>query len=66
MTPDTITAPASVKANSRNSAPVSPETKAIGAYTAASVMVMAMTGTEISRAPSRAASNGFMPSSIWR
>ena len=31
MMPDTITAPASVKANSRNSAPVRPETKPIGA-----------------------------------
>ncbi len=44
ITPDTTTAPASVKANSRNSAPVRPDTKAIGANTAASVMVMAMTG----------------------
>ena len=31
MMPDTITAPASVKANSRNSAPVRPETKPMGA-----------------------------------
>ena len=30
MTPDTTTAPASVKANSRNSAPVRPEVKPIG------------------------------------
>ncbi len=44
MTPETITAPASVKANSRNSVPVRPETKPIGANTAAKVMVMAMTG----------------------
>ena len=44
ITPDTITAPASVKANSRNKVPVSPETKPIGANTAAKVMVMAMTG----------------------
>ena len=44
ITPETITAPASVKANSRNKTPVSPDTKAIGANTAASVMVMAMTG----------------------
>ena len=29
--PDTKTAPASVKANSRNSAPVTPETKPMGA-----------------------------------
>ena len=66
MMPDTITAPASVKANSRNSAPVSPDTKPIGAYTAASVIVMEMTGTAISRAPVSAASNGCMPSSMWR
>ncbi len=31
MTPETMTAPASVKANSRNSAPVKPEVKPIGA-----------------------------------
>ena len=31
MKPETITAPASVKANSRKSAPVTPETKPIGA-----------------------------------
>ena len=31
MMPETMTAPASVKANSRNSAPVRPETKPIGA-----------------------------------
>ena len=31
MTPETMTAPASVKANSRNSAPVRPDTKPIGA-----------------------------------
>jgi hypothetical protein len=31
MIPDTITAPAKVKANSRNKAPVRPETKPIGA-----------------------------------
>ena len=31
MMPETTTAPASVKANSRNSAPVRPETKPIGA-----------------------------------
>ena len=43
-TPETITAPARVKANSLNRAPVSPETKPIGANTAAKVMVMAITG----------------------
>ena len=31
MKPETMTAPASVKANSRNRAPVTPETKPIGA-----------------------------------
>ncbi len=31
MKPETMTAPASVKANSRKSAPVTPETKPIGA-----------------------------------
>jgi hypothetical protein len=31
MTPETTTEPASAKANSRNSAPVRPETKPIGA-----------------------------------
>ena len=38
MMPEMTTAPASVKANSRNSEPVSPLVKPIGAYTAASVM----------------------------
>ena len=36
--PEMITAPASVTANSRNSAPVSPPVKPSGANTAASVM----------------------------
>ena len=44
ITPETTTAPARVKANSLNSAPVRPDTKPIGANTAASVMVMAMIG----------------------
>jgi len=38
-TPEMMTAPASVNANSRNSAPVSPPWSATGVYTAASVMV---------------------------
>ena len=46
-----ITAPASVNANSRNRLPVSPPEKPIGAYTANSVIVIAMTGTASSRAP---------------
>ena len=63
-TPDTMTAPASVKANSRKSAPVSPPWMPIGAYTAASVIVMAMIGPISSRAALIAASNGLSPS--WR
>ncbi|MNP26952.1 hypothetical protein D3C76_1198360 [compost metagenome] len=38
----------------------------IGAYTAARVMVMAITGPATSRAPTRAAATGVLPSSIWR
>ena len=56
MMPETMTAPASVNANSRNSAPVRPATNPIGAYTAASVIVIEITGTAISRAPVMAAS----------
>ena len=66
MTPETITAPASVKANSRNSEPVRPPRKPIGAYTAASVMVIEITGPTISRAPFNEAWTGGMPSSRWR
>ncbi|MCY1461998.1 hypothetical protein D9M71_797210 [compost metagenome] len=64
--PEMITAPARVRANSRNSAPVRPSRKPMGAYTAARVMVIEMTGTAISRAPSMAASNGVLPSSMCR
>ena len=66
ITPDTITEPASVKANSRNSEPVRPPRKPIGAYTAASVMVMEITGPTISRAPCIAACTGGLPSSRCR
>jgi len=66
MTPETITAPASVKANSRNSAPVRPPRNPIGAYTAASVMVIEITGPTISRAPCIAAATGGLPSSRCR
>ena len=65
-TPDTSTAPARVRANSLNRAPVSPPIKAMGAYTAARVRVMAMTGRATSRAPSSAACIGEAPSSICR
>ena len=64
--PDTTTAPASASANSRNSRPVRPGAKAIGAYTAASVSVMAMTAKPISLVPSMAARTGSMPSSMRR
>ena len=66
ITPDTITEPASVKANSRNSVPVTPPRKPIGAYTAASVIVMETTGPTISRAPFSDACTGGRPSSRCR
>ena len=53
-----MTAPARVNANSRNKAPVTPPRKPIGAYTAAKVRVIEMTGPAISRAPIRAACAG--------
>ena len=65
-TPDTSTAPASVKANSRNRLPVRPPARPIGAYTATSVIVMAMTGSASSRAPWIAASYRDWPSSMCR
>ena len=61
-----ITAPASVSANSRNNDPVSPPWNATGAYTAASVIVMAMIGPTSSRAPSNAAFSGVCPSRMCR
>ena len=64
--PETITAPASVSANSTNSRPVRPGVKASGANTAASVSVIATTANAISRAPLIAAWNGVSPSSMWR
>jgi hypothetical protein len=60
-TPDTITAPASVNANSRNSAPVNPPWMPTGAYTAARVIVIATIGPTSSRAASMAALNGGVP-----
>ena len=45
-TPETTTAAARVMANSRNSEPVSPPWNAIGVYTVASVIVMAMIGPD--------------------
>ena len=66
MMPDRNTAPASVNANSVNSTPVRPPWKPIGRYTAISVVVIATTGQASSRAPRIEASNGDMPSSMWR
>ena len=64
--PETKTAPARVKANSRNKDPVRPPCSPIGRYTAARVMVMEMTGPTSSRAPLSAASNGARPLAMWR
>ena len=64
--PEMITAPDRVKANSANSAPVSPPVKASGASTAASVSVIATTGPLISFMPMIEASSGLCPSSMWR
>ena len=65
-TPEMITDPASVAANSWKRAPVRPPVKASGASTAASVSVIAITGPVISFMPTIAASSGGSPSSIWR
>ena len=64
MTPETNTEPASVSANSLNNEPVTPPISAIGAYTAASVMVIEITGSAISRVPMIAARNGSSPALI--
>ena len=64
--PEMITAPAKVNANSRNSVPVTPPRNPIGAYTAARVSVIEITGPAISRAPISAACGGLLPSSMWR
>ena len=54
-TVDMITAPVNVKANSRNSEPVSPPCSPMGAYTAARTTVVAIMGPTSSRAPTSAA-----------
>ena len=53
--PETMTEPAKARANSVNNLPVRPGVKASGAYTAASVKVMATTAKPTSRAPRIAA-----------
>ena len=61
MKPETITAPASVSANSTKSRPVRPGVNASGANTAASVSVIATTAKPISFTPFSAAWNGAQP-----
>ncbi len=62
MIPEMKTAPARVRANSLNKEPVIPPIKAIGAYTAAKVSVIEITGIAISRQPIIAARKGVSPS----
>ena len=64
--PEIVTAPAKVKANSRNSEPVRPPCSPMGRYTATSVAVIAITGPTNSRAPRMAASKRLLPSLICR
>ena len=64
ITAETVMAAASVKANSVNSAPVSPPWKPIGTYTATSTTVIARIGPPSSRAASSAACSGVLPSSF--
>ncbi len=66
MKPDTMTAPASVSANSMNRRPVRPVANASGANTDASVSVIAITAKAISREPCIAACMRGMPSSMCR
>ena len=67
MTPDTVTAPASEKANSVNRAPVRPRWNPIGTYTATSTTVIAMIGPPSSRAAISAASRAPWRSVfMWR
>src|SRR5690554_7749269 len=61
--PEITTVPARVNANSVNREPTRPPIKPIGAYTATSVVVIAMIGMAISRAPFRAASKRDSPCS---
>ena len=64
--PEISTATASVKANSLNSTPESPETKPIGAYTTPKVIVMAIMGDSKRREEARAASRRDRPSRRFR
>ena len=60
------TAAARVKANSRNSEPIRPGIRPIGAKTAATVAVVATMAKPISRDPMKAASTGCRPSRMCR
>ena len=64
--PDMTTAMANVKTNSRNNTPERPDRNPIGAYTTASVMVMAMMGVSSRREEASAASFLDMPSRRFR
>ena len=64
--PDMTTAMAKVKANSRNNTPERPDRNPIGAYTTASVIVMAMMGESSRREEASAASFLDMPSRRFR
>ena len=66
MSIETKIATDSVTANSRKSRPTMPPMRRIGVNTAMSDMLIEKTVNPISRAPSSAASNGFMPASICR
>ncbi len=64
--PEISTATASVKANSLNNTPVKPDKKPIGAYTAASVMVMPIIGATNWCELASAASMRPLPSRMCR
>ena len=64
--PDTRIATVIVTANSRNTRPTTPLISSTGMNTATSEKVIERIVKAISLEPFSAASNGFMPSSIWR
>ncbi len=65
-TAEVMTAIVSVSANSRNMRPTMPVMNSSGMNTATSDTVSEITVKPISLAPSKAASNGDSPSSMWR
>ena len=62
--PEISTATDKVKANSLNSTPVNPDRKPMGAYTAASVIVMPIMGDSNCRELASAACTRVLPSRI--